>query len=62
MLIRLAVCLCPVNLRLAAALISKEHVLADRHIRDQRQLLMDNDNSFFLAVLDLCELTQFPII
>ena len=42
--------------------IAKEHILPDGHIGDQRKFLMNNNDTFFLTVLDLVEFADLTII
>ena len=42
--------------------IAKEHILPDGHIGDQRKLLMNDNDTFFLTVLDLVEFADLTII
>ena len=59
---RLGVGLVPVDGIFFSLLVAQEHVLADRHIRDERQLLVDDNDAFFFAVFDLGELAYLTLV
>ena len=60
--IRFAVCLVPVDGICFSFFITKVHVLPDGHVGDQRQFLMDDNDAFLLAVLDLRETADLSVI
>ncbi|MPM61620.1 hypothetical protein SDC9_108480 [bioreactor metagenome] len=59
---RKAVGLVPVNAGGFALLVAEEHVLSDREVGDQRQLLMDDGDAFALTVVDLAEFADLAVI
>ena len=58
----LRVGLVPVDGVLFALLVAQEHIFADAHVGHQSQLLMDDDDAFALAVLDVGELAYFSLV
>ncbi|MPN23402.1 hypothetical protein SDC9_170790 [bioreactor metagenome] len=60
-LIGTAVCLVPVYGKDSALLVSQEHVLGNGEVGNECQLLMDDDDSLFLAFLDGVELARFSM-
>ncbi len=54
-------CFFPVNDAFAGTLVAQVDVLGNGEVRDQCQLLMDNDDSQILALLDAFELACFPL-
>ena len=52
----------PVDVELLPPLVAEKHILADGHIGDQRQLLMDDNYTFAFAVLDIREATDLAVI
>ena len=54
--------LVPVNREFLSLFVSQEHVFTDAHVGHKRQLLVDDDNAFALAVLDVGELAYFSFI
>ncbi|MPM47914.1 hypothetical protein SDC9_94635 [bioreactor metagenome] len=54
-------CLVPVDHALFAVFIAEEHVFGNRKIRNQRQFLMDDDDSSLLAVFDICKANGIPV-
>ena len=61
-LVRLDVSIGPVDGNSFAPLVAQEHVLADGHIGDQRELLVDDDNAFRFAVTNLGKAALLAII
>ena len=54
--------LVPVNPEAAFPLVAEEHILTDRKLRDQGELLVNNDNSLLFAVAKGVELAGFSVI
>ena len=45
-----------------SALIAQIHIFADRHLRDQCELLMDNDDTKLFRILDSGKLTDLSVV
>ena len=60
--IRLTIRLVPVDGGLFSTFIAEEHIFPDGHIGNQRQFLMDDDDSLLLTVLDFRKLAYFAVI
>ena len=60
--VRLDKCSIPVDFGFSAALIAEIHVLADRHFRNQCQLLVDNDDSFAFRIFYRIKFTGLAVI
>ena len=56
------VALFPIHEPVALAFVAEEHVLHDREIRHERELLMDDDDAFFFAVTNRLELARLAVI
>ena len=56
------VALFPIHEPVALAFVAEEHVLHDREIRHERELLMDDDDPFLFAVADRLELARLTVI
>ena len=54
--------LVPVNFIFMSPFISEEHIFPNCHIRNQGQLLMDNNDPLFLTVLNGIEFTDLTIV
>ena len=54
--------LVPVDGKFFSLFVPQEHVFPDAHIGHQRQLLVDDDDAFFFAVLDFGELAYFSVV
>ena len=61
-LVRLGVGGVPVDSVLVADLIAQVHVLTDGHLRNQRQLLVDDDDAQLLGILDVRELADLAVV
>ena len=44
------------------AFVAQIHIFADRHFRNQCQLLMDNDDAQFFRIFNIGKLTDLPVI
>ena len=42
--------------------ITEEHVLTDRHVRDQCEFLVDNNDSLFLGIFNIVKCTYFAVV
>ena len=45
-----------------SAFISQIHIFADRHLRNQGQFLMDDDNAAFFGILDVGKLADLAVV
>ena len=45
-----------------SALVSEIHIFADCHLRNQRQLLMNDDNTQLFGIFDIGKLTDLTVV